>query len=116
MLRAVKSPREKYGITLRTLNTGGESLGAETFHWGREELGLTINDSYGQTECNLVLASSAAWGVNRAGAIGKSVPGHDAAVIRPDGSICDDEEIGEIAVRRPNPVMFLSYWNRPKRR
>ncbi len=61
MLRAVKSPREKYGITLRTLNTGGESLGAETFHWGREELGLTINKSYGQTECNLVLASSAAW-------------------------------------------------------
>ena len=114
MLRAVKSPREKYGITLRTLNTGGESLGAETFHWGREELGLTINESYGQTECNLVLASSAAWGVNRAGAIGKPVPGHDAAVIRPDGSICDDEEIGEIAVRRPNPVMFLSYWNRPE--
>jgi acetyl-CoA synthetase len=114
MLRAVKSPREKYGITLRTLNTGGESLGAETFHWGREELGLTINESYGQTECNLVLASSAAWGVNRAGAIGKSVPGHDAAVIRPDGSICDDEETGEIAVRRPNPVMFLSYWNRPQ--
>jgi acetyl-CoA synthetase len=114
MLRAVKSPREKYGVTLRTLNTGGESLGAETFHWGREELGLTINESYGQTECNLVLASSAAWGVNRAGAIGKPVPGHDVGVIRPDGSICDDEEIGEIAVRRPNPVMFLSYWNRPE--
>jgi acetyl-CoA synthetase len=114
MLRAVKSPREKYGITLRTLNTGGESLGAETFHWGREELGLTINESYGQTECNLVLASSAAWGVNRAGAIGKPVPGHDVGVIRPDGSICDDEEIGEIAVRGPNPVMFLSYWNRPE--
>jgi acetyl-CoA synthetase len=114
MLRSVKSPREKYGVTLRTLNTGGESLGAETFHWGREELGLTINESYGQTECNLVLASSAAWGVNRAGAIGKPVPGHDVAVIRPDGSVCDDEEIGEIAVRRPNPVMFLSYWQRPE--
>jgi len=114
MLRAVKSPREKYGVTLRTLNTGGESLGAETFHWGREELGLTINESYGQTECNLVLASSAAWGVNRAGAIGKPVPGHDVGVIRPDGSLCDDEETGEIAVRRPNPVMFLSYWNRPE--
>jgi acetyl-CoA synthetase len=114
MLRAVKSPRAKYGMSLRTLNTGGESLGAETFHWGREELGLTINESYGQTECNLVLASSAAWGVNRAGAIGKPVPGHDAAVIRPDGSLCDDEETGEIAVRRPNPVMFLSYWNRPE--
>ena len=114
MLRAVKSPRAKYDFALRSLNTGGESLGAETFHWGREELGLTINESYGQTECNLVLASSALLGVNRPGAIGKPVPGHDVAVIRPDGSICNDEETGEIAVRRPNPVMFLSYWRRPE--
>jgi acetyl-CoA synthetase len=114
MLRAVKSPRAKYDFALRSLNTGGESLGAETFHWGREELGLTINESYGQTECNLVLASSALLGVNRPGAIGKPVPGHDVAVIRRDGSICNDEETGEIAVRRPNPVMFLSYWRRPE--
>ena len=114
MMRAVKSPRAKYGVALRSLNTGGESLGAETFHWGREELGLTINESYGQTECNLVLASSALLGVNRPGAIGKPVPGHEVAVIRPDGAICEDDETGEIAVRRPDPVMFLSYWRRPE--
>jgi len=113
MLRSVPNPRAKYGLALRTVNTGGESLGAETFVWGREQLGLTINESYGQTEVNLVLASSALWGVNRAGAIGKPVPGHDAAVIRPDGSICDDDEVGEIAIRSPNPVMMLNYWKRP---
>ena len=114
MLRAVKNPRELYGFPLRTVNTGGESLGAETFHWGREQLGLTINESYGQTECNLVLASSALWGVNKPGAIGKAVPGHDADVIRPDGTRCDVDETGEIAIRRPNPVMFLEYWRRPE--
>ncbi len=114
MLRAVKNPREQFGVALRSLNTGGESLGAETFHWGRQELGLTINESYGQTECNLVLASSGLLSVSRPGAIGKPVPGHDVGVIRPDGSICDDDEPGEIAIRRPNPVMFLSYWRRPE--
>jgi acetyl-CoA synthetase len=114
MMRSVRAPRERYGFALRSLNTGGESLGAETFHWGREQLGLTINESYGQTECNLVLASSAGWGVNRPGAIGKPVPGHEVAVIRPDGGVCDPEETGEIAVRRPNPVMFLRYWNKPE--
>ena len=114
MLRSVANPREKYGFPLRTVNTGGELLGAETFHWGREQLGLTINESDGQTEVNLVLASSALWGVNRAGAIGKPVPGHDAAVIRPDGSICDDDETGEIAIRSPDPVMLLNYWQRPE--
>jgi acetyl-CoA synthetase len=114
MMRAVQAPRGKYAFSLRSVNTGGESLGAETFHWGRAELGLTINESFGQTECNLVLASSALLGVNRPGAIGKPVPGHEVAIIRPDGSICDDEESGEIAVRRPDPVMFLSYWRRPE--
>ncbi|WP_294534166.1 AMP-binding protein [uncultured Rhodoblastus sp.] len=114
MMRAVQAPRQKFDFSLRSVNTGGESLGAETFHWGRAELGLTINESFGQTECNLVLASSALLGVNRPGAIGKPVPGHEVAVIRPDGTICDDEETGEIAVRRPDPVMFLSYWRRPE--
>jgi acetyl-CoA synthetase len=114
MMRSVPSPRKKYDFTLRSLNTGGESLGAETFHWGREALDLTINESYGQTECNLVLASSASLGVNRPGAIGKPVPGHEVGVIRPDGSLCDDGETGEIAVRRPDPVLFLEYWRRPE--
>ncbi len=114
MLRSVANPRAKFGFPLRTVNTGGESLGAETFAWGREQLGLTINESYGQTEVNLVLASSALWGVNRPGAIGKPVPGHDAQVIRSDGTICEEEETGEIAIRSPNPVMFLNYWNKPE--
>ena len=41
----------------------GEALGAETLEWGRSALGLTINEFYGQTECNLVLASCALIGV-----------------------------------------------------
>jgi acetyl-CoA synthetase len=100
--------------TLRTLATGGEALGAETFEWGRRAFGLTINEFYGQTECNLVLASCAAMGVSRAGAIGKAVPGHDADVIRPDGALCEAGEEGEIAIRSPNPVMFLGYWRNPQ--
>ena len=114
MMRAVKNPRQRFGVSLRSLNTGGESLGAETFHWGCEELGLAINEFYGQTECNLVLASSALLGVSRPGSIGKPVPGHEVGVIRPDGSICEPDEPGEIAILRPNPVMFLSYWRRPE--
>ncbi len=114
MLRAVPDPRKRFNLSLRTIGSGGESLGEPTFHWGREALGLTINEFYGQTECNLVLSSSAAIGVVRAGAIGRAVPGHAVAVIRGDGSRCEPEEAGQIAVRRPDPVMFLGYWNRPE--
>ncbi|MBK9081106.1 MAG: AMP-binding protein [Rhizobiales bacterium] len=114
LLRAVERPRQRFGFDLRSVASAGEALGAETFAWAREALGLTVNEIYGQTECNLVLGSCAAIGVSRPGAIGKPVPGHEAEVIRADGSLADVEEIGQIAIRRPNPVMFLSYWNQPE--
>ena len=76
MLRTVRNPAGRFDLKLRTIASGGEALGAETFAWGREALGITINEFYGQTECNLVLSSCAAIGVAKAGAIGKPVPGH----------------------------------------
>jgi acetyl-CoA synthetase len=114
MLRAIPEPRKRFKLDLRTMASGGESLGAEVYEWGRAAFGLTINEFYGQTECNLVLASCASIGVSRAGAIGKAVPGHDVAVIRDDGGVCEPGEMGQVAIRRPNPVMFIEYWNRPE--
>jgi acetyl-CoA synthetase len=114
MLRAAKSPRERYNFNMRTIGSGGESLGAETYEWGKSELGMTISEFYGQTECNKILAGCAAIGVSRAGTIGKPVPGHRVAVIREDGSVCAAGEPGQIAVQRPDPVMFLQYWNKPE--
>jgi acetyl-CoA synthetase len=113
MLRAVANPRGRFDLALRTIASGGEALGAETFAWGREALGLPINEFYGQTECNLVLASCAAIGVAKPGAIGRPVPGHIVGIIRDDGTPCEPGELGQIAVARPNPVMFLGYWNKP---
>jgi acetyl-CoA synthetase len=114
MLRAAPSPRGRHDIKLRSIGSGGESLGAETYDWGRDAFGLTINEFYGQTECNLVLASCAMLGVSKPGSIGKPVPGHDVAVIRQDGSRANAGELGMIAVKRPDPVMFLEYWGRPE--
>jgi acetyl-CoA synthetase len=111
MLRSASRPTA--GMRLRSVGSGGEALGAETYEWGKSALGVTINEFYGQTECNLVLASCAALGVSRAGAIGKPVPGHRVAVIRPDGSQCAPGELGQIAIKRPDPVMFLEYWGKP---
>ncbi len=114
LMRSVRDPVARFGMPLRTLGSGGEALGTPTFEWGREVLGLPINEFYGQTECNLVLGSSKAMGVARPGMIGKPVPGHEVAVIREDGSRAKIGERGQIAIRRPDPVMFLGYWNRPE--
>ncbi|HEY0568550.1 MAG TPA: acyl-CoA synthetase, partial [Xanthobacteraceae bacterium] len=113
MMRSAPHPQGRWDLELRTVGSGGEALGAETLEWGKSALGLTVNEFYGQTECNLVLSSCAMLGVSRPGAIGKPVPGHDVAIIRPDGSRAEAGEVGQIAVKRPNPVMFLEYWGRP---
>jgi acetyl-CoA synthetase len=41
------------------------------------------------------------------------VPGHEVAIIRPDGTLCAPGEPGQIAVKWPDPVMFLEYWAQP---
>jgi acetyl-CoA synthetase len=113
MLRAIDRPSLMYDLDLRTVGSGGEALGRETFEWGRRELGVTINEFYGQTECNLVLSSCAAIGVSRAGAIGRTVPGHRVGIIDEEGRELPRGATGQIAVQRPDPVMFLGYWNNP---
>ena len=113
LMGSVKDPMAKYPNRLRTIGSAGESLGRETYMWAQSELGMTINEFYGQTECNFVLGSMAGLGVSRAGAIGKTVPGHKVAIIDAGGLEVADGEIGQIAVMRPDPVMFLGYWNNP---
>jgi len=110
MLKSVSGIRRRFRLNLRSIGSAGESLGRETYEWARDELGLTVNEFYGQTECNIVLASCAALGVSRAGAIGKPSPGHEVAIIDPQGRVLPAGEVGQIAVRRPDPVMFLGYW------
>ena len=113
MLRAVPNPRGRHDIALRSVGSGGEALGAETFEWGKAALGVEINEFYGQTECNLVVGACAGIGVVRPGAIGKAIPGHTVAVIDGNGRVCKPGELGQIAVKRPDPVMFLEYWGKP---
>jgi len=114
MMRAAPNPAGRYDFKLRAMGSGGESLGLEALEWGRSAFGLTINEFYGQTECNLVLGACAQLGQLKVGAIGKAVPGHTVAIVGRDGSVLEPGDVGQIAVKRPDPVMFLEYWGRPE--
>ncbi len=114
MMRQVPNPRERFGVRLRSVGSGGESLGEDTLAWGREALGLTINEFYGQTEVNLVVGNCARIMEVRPGSMGRPIPGHTVAVIDEHGNPLPPGEMGEIAVRRPDPVMFLEYWRNPE--
>jgi len=114
MLRVVEAPAKHFKLNLRTISSGGESLGREVYEWSQQELGLTVNEFYGQTECNYVLASCAKLGISKPGAIGRPVPGHIVGVIDEEGNILPPGEQGQIAMKRPDPVMFLGYWDNPE--
>ncbi|BBK30159.1 acetyl-CoA synthetase [Stella humosa] len=105
--------RPPAGLALRTIGSGGETLGAELLAWSRATLGVTPHEFYGQTECNLVVGNCASLFPVRPGAMGKPIPGHRVAIIDGQGRELPAGETGAIAVRRPDPVMFLGYWNNP---
>ncbi|WP_250866729.1 acyl-CoA synthetase [Caballeronia sp. INSB1] len=111
MLRVEKSPRQRWPLKLRSVASGGESLGIELLAWGRDALGVTINEFYGQTECNMVVSSCAPWFAACPGSIGRPAPGHDVQIVSDEGTALQTGEIGNIAIRSPDPVMFLGYWN-----
>ena len=96
---------------LRSVASGGEPLGAEMLEWARDALGVTINEFYGQTECNMVVSSCQAAFPVKNGAIGKPVPGFDVNVIDDAGSPTEAE--GDIAIRRGAVSMMIEYWNNP---
>lgn len=97
---------------LRSVASGGEPLGAEMLDWGRRAFGLSINEFYGQTECNMVASSCSALFSPVPGFIGRAVPGFDVAVIDAAGQPCAGE--GDIAIRRGAASMMLGYWNKPE--
>jgi acetyl-CoA synthetase len=111
MLRTISRPRERWILELETIGCGGEPLGEETVDWAKEELGIVINEFYGQTECNLVLSNCNAIMSAKPGSMGRPVPGHSVAVIDDEGNPLNTGERGEVAVRKPDPVMMLEYWN-----
>jgi acetyl-CoA synthetase len=113
MMHAVIHPRERFDIRLRSITAGGETLGEELCDWTREQLGVEINEQYGQTECDLVVGYCSEIMEISPGAIGRAVPGHIVEIINPGGQIAKPDELGEIAVKAPDPVMFLEYWRNP---
>ena len=111
LMKAVDNPRALYRLNLRTIGSAGESLGRETWEQASSAFGVPVNEFYGQTECNIVLSSAANLGVLKPGSMGKPAPGHAVAIIDETGERLPAGTVGQVAVRRPDPVMFLGYWN-----
>ncbi|WP_417771899.1 acyl-CoA synthetase [Stappia sp.] len=111
MMRAHGAPPDGLSFDMRTIASGGETLGTELLDWGQAVFGVTINEFYGQTECNMIVSSCSALMQARPGIMGRAAPGHDLAIVDVSGTPVPDGTPGIVGVRKGDPVMFLRYWN-----
>ena len=114
LMRQVENPKERHVVNLRSLGSGGETLGEALLRWGDEVFGLTINEFYGQTEVNLVLGNCATILPVRPGSMGRPIPGHNVDIVDEEGHPVAPGTVGQVAIQRPDPVMFLEYWRNPE--
>jgi acetyl-CoA synthetase len=124
MMKAYPKPGEEFNLRLQGLMSAGEAVGDAVFAYCQDELGVVVNEMFGQTEINYVVgncamngkASNVSW-TARAGSMGRAYPGHHVAVIDEDGKPCPVGIAGDVAVHKldahgkPDPIFFLGYWN-----
>ena len=120
MMKAVPDVKARYRLKLQAMMSAGEAVGDAVFGYCQEQLGVTVNEMFGQTEINYVVGNCARLWPAKPGSMGKGYPGHQVAVIDDAGNLCPTGTPGEVAVNRldvhgqPDPVFFLGYWNNDK--
>ena len=111
MMKSFNYSKTIKNLKLRTVGSGGEALGEDLLEWGKQILGVGINEFYGQTECNLTVSNCGAIMPTKQGSIGKPVPGHDVRIVNEKGEFIKEPGLdGEIIVKSDTPVSFLKYW------
>jgi len=113
LMRQVARPRARFAYDVRSIASGGETLGADLIDWGQDAFALTFNEFYGQTECNLVVGNCASLFVVKPGSMGRAIPGHVVEIVDDQGRVLPPGTPGIVAVKRPDPVMMLEYWRNP---
>lgn len=113
LMRAVPDALSRYKLSLRAVLSGGEAVGKELFEWADRELKLKVNEGFGQTECNVILGNNGNVMPIKPGSLGRPTPGSIVAIINDEGQEVPPGTMGHIACKRPHPVMFREYLNRP---
>ena len=67
MMKAYPRPREHFSLELEAIMSAGEAVGDAVFAYARDEMGVVINEMFGQTEINYVVGNCS---MNRASAGG----------------------------------------------
>jgi acetyl-CoA synthetase len=124
MMKAYPTPARQFKLNLQAIMSAGEAVGDAVFGYCQEQMGVTVNEMFGQTEINYIVGNCAMNGHARdgigwpakPGSMGKGYPGHRVAVIDDEGHECPAGVPGDVALNRfnqhgqPDPIFFLGYW------
>ena len=110
----------KYDLSsFESLFLAGERADPDTIKWAEGLLKVPVIDHWWQTETSWAISSNCT-GIEmmktKYGSACKAVPGYDVKVIKPDQSIAQPNEMGDIVVKLPLPPgTFPTLWNADKR-
>ncbi len=116
MMKAYPHPRQQFTLALQACMSAGEAVGDAVYAYCQSELGVTVNEMFGQTEINYIVGNCARYYPSKPNSMGRAYPGHRVAVIDEAGKECAPGVPGDVAVHRcdihghPDPVFFLGYW------
>jgi len=114
-----KTVRQQFKLKLDAIMSAGEAVGDAVFGYCEEQLGVTPNEMFGQTEMNYIVGNSNRHWPAKGGSMGMGYPGHRVAVIDDAGNECPVGVPGDVALHRfdvhghPDPIFFLGYWKNP---
>ena len=110
----------KYDLSsFKSLFLAGERADPDTIKWAENLLKVPVIDHWWQTETSWAISSNCT-GIEmqktKYGSACKAVPGYDVKIIKPDQSIAEPNEMGDIVVKLPLPPgTFPTLWNADKR-
>ncbi len=113
---AAATVREQFALKLQAIMSAGEAVGDAVFDYCQNQLCVTVNEMFGQTEINYIVGNCALHWPPKPGSMGKAYPGHRVAVIDEAGQECPVGVAGDVALNRfdvhgqPDPIFFLGYW------
>lgn len=98
--------------SLNYCTTAGEALSPSVYQTFFERTGLKLMEAFGQTETTVQLGTFV-WMESKPGSMGVPSPAYHIELHKPDGTLCEDGEQGQIVLRVGNesPVgLFMGYY------
>lgn len=107
----------KYDLSaLEYCTTAGEALEPAVYQKFFNLTGIRMMEGFGQTETTMTLGTFP-WIKPKPGSMGKPNPQYDIRLLKPDGSVCEDGEKGEICIDTSagKPIgLFKGYYRDPE--